>query len=105
MTITLDGKTFPVRATMRAWKNFEDATGVKVSQIESDDVTKIPTLVYYFVQEGCTKQGMKFDMALDDFLGLIEISDLEALSKVVEASMSPKSEKKTTEQVSSVGMK
>jgi hypothetical protein len=25
--IKLDGKTFPVRATMRAWKRFEDNTG------------------------------------------------------------------------------
>ena len=105
MTVTLDGKTFPVRATMRAWKNFEEATGVKVSQIASDDVTKIPTLVFYFVQEGCAKQGMQFDMSLDDFLNLIEISDLQKLSEVVEESMSPKSEKKTTEVLNSVGTK
>lgn len=89
--IKLDGKTFPVRATMRAWKRFEDntgknlfaGTGKKVAEVDSNDVTLIPELVYYFVQEGCKAQGMAFEMDVDDFLGLIEIADLPALSKTV----------------------
>ncbi|NCW67518.1 MAG: hypothetical protein EBV86_02955 [Marivivens sp.] len=81
--IKLDGKTFPVRATMRAWKRFEDNTGKKVAEVDSNDVTLIPELVYYFVQEGCKAQGMAFEMDVDDFLGLIEIADLPALSKTV----------------------
>lgn len=85
--IKLDGKTFPVRATMRAWKRFEDNTGKKVAEVDSNDVTLIPELVYYFVQEGCKAQGMAFTMDVDDFLGLIEIADLPALSKTVAACM------------------
>jgi len=81
--IKLDGKTFPVRATMRAWKRFEDNTGKKVAEVDSNDVTLIPELVYYFVQEGCKAQGMAFKMDVDEFLGLIEIVDLPALSKTV----------------------
>lgn len=81
--IKLDGKTFPIRATMRAWRKFEDATGKKVADVDSNDVTLIPELVYYFVQEGCKSQGMAFEMDVDDFLGLIEIADLPALSKTV----------------------
>lgn len=97
MTITLDGKTFPVRASMRAWRNFENETGCKVANIDSEDVTRIPELMYYFVQEGCKKQGMAFEMNLDDFLGLIEVGDLPQLSKVVEQSLSGNKEKKTSQ--------
>ena len=81
--IKLDGKTFPVRATMRAWKRFEDNTGKKVAEVDSNDVTLIPELVYYVFQEGCKGKGMAFEMDVDDFLGLIEIADLPALSKTV----------------------
>mgnify|MGYP000556999746 FL=1 len=81
--IKLDGKTFPVRATMRAWRKFEEATGKKVAEVDSNDVTLIPELVYYFVQEGCKSQGMAFEMEVDDFFGMIEISDLGTLSETV----------------------
>ena len=81
--IKLDGKTFPIRATMRAWRKFEDATGKKVADVDSNDVTLIPELVYYFVQEGCKSQGMAFEMEVDDFFGMIEISDLATLSEAV----------------------
>ena len=81
--IKLDGKTFPVRATIRAWRKFEEATGKKVAEVDSNDVTLIPELVYYFVQEGCKSQGMAFEMEVDDFFGMIEISDLGTLSETV----------------------
>lgn len=96
--IELDGKTFPVRATMRAWKRFEDNTGKKVAEVDSNDVTLIPELVYYFVQEGCKSQGMAFEMDVDDFLGLIEIADLPALSATVAECMGV--QKKTKAKVS-----
>ena len=95
MTITLDNQTFPVRASMRAWRNFENATGHKVATLDSEDVTKMPELLYYFVQEGCKRQGMTFELSVDDFLGLIDVGDLPEVMKVIEQSMSPGDEKKT----------
>ena len=85
--IKLDGKTFPMRATMRAWKKFEDATGKKVASVDAEDITAIPELIYYFVQEGCKSQGMKFEMSVDDFFGMIEVADLPALSEAVQKVM------------------
>ena len=38
MTITLDNQTFPVRANMRAWRNYERKTGNKVASIDAEDV-------------------------------------------------------------------
>jgi hypothetical protein len=95
MTITLDNQTFPVRASMRAWREFENATGQKVSKIQDDDVTAMPELLYYFVAEGCRKQNMTFEMSVDDFLGLIQVGDLPEIVKVIRDSMSPDGEKKT----------
>ena len=97
MTITLDKQTFPVRASMRAWREFENSTGHKVSKLDSEDVTAMPELLYYFVAEGCRKQNMTFEMSVDDFLGLIDVADLTNVVKVIEESMSPGGEKKTKE--------
>ena len=95
MTITLEGKTFPVRASMRAWKNFEKATGCKVTGIDAEDVTKMPEMLYYFVQEGCLKQGMQFKMDVDQFLGMIDVTDLPSLMLVVQEAMGGGEQKKT----------
>ena len=38
---------------------------------------------------------MKFQMSVDDFLGLIDVADLANVMKVIEESMSPGGEKKT----------
>jgi hypothetical protein len=95
MTITLDNQTFPVKANMRAWREFERVTGHKVATIDAEDITLMPELLYYFVQEGCRKQGMEFKMEVDEFLGLIDVSDLQKVVEVIEGSMSP--QKKTAD--------
>jgi L-fucose isomerase-like protein len=50
MEITIGNIKYPLRASMRAWRKFEKATGVKVSEVDSSDVTMIPELIFYF---GC----------------------------------------------------
>ncbi len=95
MTITLDNKTYPVKATMRAWRNFEKATGVKVTEVDASDITLIPELVYYFVQDGCKAQGMKFSLSVEEFLGLIEVGDLPKLVDVMQEALGGDTEKKT----------
>lgn len=97
MNITLDNQTFPVRANMRAWRNYERATGNKVAKIDAEDVTAMPELLYYFVEEGCRRQGMKFELGVEDFLGLIEVGDLPTVVGIIEESMNP--EKKTPKKV------
>ena len=93
--IKLDGKTYPMRATMRAWKKFEEATGKNVAQVDSEDITAIPELIFYFVQEGCKSQGMAFEMDVDDFLGMIEVGDLPALSEAVQKAMGTQKKTRT----------
>lgn len=97
MNITLDNQTFPVRANMRAWRNYERQTGNKVASIDAEDVTAMPELLYYFVQEGCKRQGMKFEMPVDEFLGLIEVGDLPKVVEIIEQSMGGEKKTKTTD--------
>lgn len=97
MNITLDNQTFPVRANMRAWRNYERETGNKVASIDAEDVTAMPELLYYFVEEGCKRQGMKFEMLVDDFLGLIEVGDLPKVVEIIEQSMGGEKKTKTTD--------
>ena len=81
---------------MRAWRNFEKATGVKVTEVDASDITLIPELVYYFVQDGCKAQGMKFSLSVEEFLGLIEVGDLPKLVDVMQEALGGDTEKKTT---------
>ena len=97
MNVTLDNQTFPVRANMRAWRNYERETGNKVASIDAEDVTAMPELLYYFVQEGCKRQGMKFEMPVDEFLGLIEVGDLPQVVEIIEQSMGGEKKTKTTD--------
>ena len=83
-----------MRANMRAWRKFEKNTGVKVTEVDSGDITLIPELIFYFVQEGCLAQGMKFTMGVDDWLGEIEISDLPLLVEAMAAVMGGSEDKK-----------
>lgn len=100
MDITLDNKSYPVKATMRAWRNFEKATGVKVVEVDASDLTLIPELIYYFVVDGCAAQGMEFTMEVDEWLGLITVQDVPQLVKVMEEAMggNTSDEKKTEEE-------
>jgi hypothetical protein len=107
MTITLDNQTFPVRANMRAWRNFERETGTKVAGIDAQDVTMMPELLYYFVKEGCKRQGMTFEMSADDFLALVDVDDLPQVMAIIEESMGAqkKTDPKKTEKAHLNGTK
>jgi len=93
--VTIGGKTYPLKATMRAWRAFEKSTGVKVNDVDNKDITLIPELVYYFVKDGCAAQGMKFTMDVEEWLGQIEVTDLETIAAVLVEVMGASSEKKT----------
>lgn len=83
MEVQIQGTTYPLRASMGAWRKFETATGVRVAGIGTDDVTRIPELAYYLIQAGCKANGMKFELTVDEFLDIVEIEDVQAISEAV----------------------
>ena len=94
MEITIGKRIYPMRATMLAWRNFEKATGVKVTEVDSTDVTLIPELIYYFVKAGCESQGMRFTMDVEKWLNEIEVGDLPILVDAMTEVMGGKQDEK-----------
>jgi hypothetical protein len=79
--IEIDGRKWPMRATIGAWKRFEETTGKKLSKLNSNpgepDVQGFCELAFHFVVAGCKRNGTEFKMSVDEFLDSIEISDME----------------------------
>jgi len=84
MKLTLSGKEFSLRCDMRALANAKREAGIEIGKL-SDDVVEIGTLVYYMAQSGAKYADVPFKYELDDFLGLIDLQDLEPLGEAVTA--------------------
>jgi hypothetical protein len=82
MKLTLSGKEFTLRCDMRALANAKKEAGIELGNL-SDDVVEIGTLVYFMAQSGAKTADVPFKWTLDDFLGLIDLSDLESLGEAV----------------------
>ena len=90
MKLTLSGKEFTLRCDMRALAAAKREAGIDINDLGSEEehvtseqIVQIGTLVYYMAQSGAKHAGIPFDYECDDFLGLIEISDLEPLADAV----------------------
>ena len=79
MKLTLSSKEFTLRCDMRALANAKREAGIEIGKL-SDDVVEIGTLVYYMAQSGAKHADVPFKYSVDDFLGLIEVQDLETLT-------------------------
>ena len=82
MKLTLSGKEFTLRCDMRALANAKREAGIDIGKL-SDDVVEVGTLVYFMAQSGAKHADVPFKYELDDFLGLIDFTDLEALGNAV----------------------
>jgi len=94
MKLTLSGKEFTLRCDMRALAAAKREAGIELSKL-SDDVVEIGTLVYYMAKSGAKSADVPFKWSVDDFLGLIELGDLEALGAAVAGMLNTGTEKKS----------
>ena len=79
MKLTLSGKEFTLRCDMRALANAKREHAIDISKL-NDDAVEIGTLVYHMAKSGAKFAGVPFDYELDDFLGLIDFADMEAMT-------------------------
>jgi len=93
MQIELNGKEFRLRCDMRALANAKREANIDIGNL-GDDVVEVGTFVYYMAQSGAKHAGVEFKYELDDFLGLIEIKDLETLGTAITSLMGGGAEKK-----------
>jgi hypothetical protein len=88
MEIELSGTTFPVRGDLRAIKNAQEEHNVRLEDMEANgSLVDIGTLLFHFARRGCELRKVSFTHDHDEFLGLIELSQLKELGKLVESMM------------------
>jgi hypothetical protein len=83
-SITIEGVEYPLRASMRAWKEFETNTGMKMASIADADVTAIPELLYYCAAAGCRRNAQAFELTLDDWMDSITTNDLLEMQEMIQ---------------------
>ena len=96
MKLTLSGKEFTLRCDMRALANAKKHAGIELHKLqEESDLLTVGTLVYFMSQSGAKHAGIPFKYNLDDFLGLIDLTDLPALADSVTEMLGGGTEKKS----------
>jgi hypothetical protein len=94
MKIELSGKEFTLRADFLALKKAKDEAGIKLNQL-SDDPVEAGTLVYYMAQSGHKFAGIPFKHSLEEFLGFIQMTDVDTLVDALAQVMPGNGEKKS----------
>lgn len=94
MEIQLGENVFPLRADMLAIKNALEEHGVAIEKLDDGSLVQVGTLVYHFAKRGCAVRRVQFDQSLDDFLGLIEVSQVQYLGEIVSDLLGAGEEKK-----------
>jgi hypothetical protein len=94
MKLTLSGKEFTLRCDMRALANAKRESGINIGKLDEDAV-QIGTLVYYLAQSGAKHADVPFKYELDDFLGLIDMADIAAMTEALVNLLGAGTEKKS----------
>lgn len=95
MKITLGENVFPLRADMLAIKHAQEEHGVEIQNLDGGSLVHVGTMLFHFARRGCEVQRVSFELSLDEFLGLIEVSQIEYLGNVLSSLMEGGKEKKT----------
>jgi hypothetical protein len=83
-TVTISGVEYPLRASMYAWQKWEEATGLKMNQLnENTSPIHICQLAYFFAQAGLKREGKQIPMDLEAFMDELEMEDVENISTAV----------------------
>jgi hypothetical protein len=83
-SVTIAGVDYPLRASMYAWQKWEEATGLKMNQLnESTSPIQVCQLCYFFAQAGLKREGKQMPMDLEAFMEELEMEDVEAISTAV----------------------
>lgn len=94
MKLVLSGKEFQLRADFLAFKSAKQEAGIELHKL-SDDPVDACTLVYFMARSGAKAAEVPFKYKLDDFLGLINMQDVDDLSKALTQLLGGSAEKKS----------
>jgi hypothetical protein len=95
MKLTLSGKEFTLRCDFLALAKAKREAGIELGKLNDGDVVNTGTLLFYMAQSGAKHAGIPFKQELDDFLALIDISDMPALEQAITDMFPADAEKKS----------
>ena len=67
LTIKIGGRCYPCYATMGAALRFKDRMGREANDMRLDSISEMLTYLWCCVKSACNREGMDFDMDLQDF--------------------------------------
>jgi len=86
MQLELNGKQFTLRCDMAALNRAKEQSGIELTKLDEDgDIVELSKLLFYFAESGAKFAGIPFKYEMDDWLQLIDISDLAKLNTAVGA--------------------
>lgn len=88
--ITIDGHSYPLRASIGAYRAFEENSGVKVVEVDTNDMIRVVELLWHFAKAGCKHEGVKFEVSLEDWFESITVDELPYLAEVIVGLMAKK---------------
>lgn len=76
-----DGKTYPCRVTLGAMRRFKQETGKDAENIVGVD--DLAVFIWCCCMSACKADGVEFNVSLDDFCDLVDISTLSAFNEAI----------------------
>ncbi|MBO6248003.1 MAG: hypothetical protein J6N54_04230 [Bacteroidales bacterium] len=75
--IIINGKEYPCRPTMGAFRRFKAITGYDISKADPDDVADNVVFCYCCIASACAADNVSFELDVDQFADMM---DQEALN-------------------------
>ena len=81
--INVGGVTYPAGTTLGAMLRFKRETGMEVSEIGANDLSLLATYMWCCVKSGCNRDGIAFDLTLEDFADRVTPATVQAWSAAI----------------------
>jgi hypothetical protein len=76
--IVINGKEYPCRATMGAFRRFKAITGYDLSKADPTDIADNVTFCYCCIASACAADKIPFEIDVDEFADMMDQEALEA---------------------------
>lgn len=78
--IEIEGKTYPMRATMGAMDIFKKETGKDPSEMDQGSAVELCAFVYGCVKSACRKDKVPFPYDLETFMDSVDVETIVSWS-------------------------
>ena len=83
ITITINGETYQCRMTLGAMMQFKELTGREVSEVKTDELSALATLLYCCAASGARIEGKNVSLSLQEFADSVSVDELSAWAATI----------------------